>query len=156
MNSGLKEINRNICLIVVCAEEIALAIAPHCPERFLRYANCRFDDEGFGDLTGFYDWLRNAEGLVIGVRYLPADELNFLLEELSELPYAEVDWRIRSVEFYFSRDRSVDASISNDQEFGDNRLLRSSSGTIAISFNAGAAIDSFDSETKSKISSIES
>ena len=156
MSSELKETNSAICLVVVCADEVALAVVPCCPERSFRHDNGYYEDQGFGDFTGFYDWLRNTKGRVIGVRYLPADELDFLCNAVAQLPYVVVDWRIKSIELYFSGDRSVDEGASNDQEFGDNRLFKSASGTFALSFNASAVIGSFDAEASSKIRDLKS
>jgi hypothetical protein len=123
------------CLLVVCKSEIILALAPQCPEDSFTYDNITFRDQGFGDFTGFYDWLRNSDGEIIGVRYLPVDGLEFLGHALVHLPYVEVNEQIRSIEFYFTDDRGVDESVSDDQDFGSNRLFKSQDGVFAISFN---------------------
>jgi hypothetical protein len=153
MSSELKETNSTICLVVVCSDEVALAVVPCCPERSFRHGNAYYEDQGFGDFTGFYDWLRNTKGRVIGVRYLPADELQFLCNSVAQLPYVVVDSQIKSIELYFSDDRSIDESASNDQEFGDNRLFKSTSGTFALSFNASEVIDSLTPEPQATLTS---
>jgi hypothetical protein len=153
MSSALKEINSTICLVVVCTDEIATAVVPCCPERSFVFENDFYEDQGFGDFTGFYDWLRNAEGRVIGVRYLPADELEFLCNAIAQLPYVVVDPQINSIELYFSDDRSIDESVSNDQEFGDNRLFKSASGTFALSFNASEVLNSLMPEPAANLTS---
>ena len=142
MSSKLQVNNTTVCLIVLCLEQIALAVAPECPRGSFIYKDVRYEDQGFGDLTGFYDWLRNPEGEVIGVRYLPADELDFICDALAHLPYAKVDRKSKSIELYFSTDTTIVESISNDQDFGDNSLFKSSTETYALSFNASEVLDS--------------
>ena len=154
--SKASENDNPLCLIVVFRDTLALSVAPSCPEASFEYDNVAYEDQGFGDFTGFYDWLRNRERSVIGVRYLPADELDFLCNAVEGLPYASVDWRIRSIELYFSESRNVDESISNDQAFGDNRLFKSATGTFCLSFNVSEVIQSFDSEVTRSFSRIES
>ena len=122
------------CLIVVCMNEIILVHAPQCPKDSFTYDNTTFRNQGFGDFTGFYDWLRNKDGEVIGVRYLPVDELKFLWHALANLPYVKVNQKIKSIEFYFSNDRTVDESVSDDQDFGSNSVYKSDDGIFAISF----------------------
>jgi hypothetical protein len=156
MNPELKLISSASCLVAVCTNNIALAVAHRCPGGSFAYDASQYEDQGFGDFTGFYDWLRNSEGSVIGVRYLPAHELDFLCNAVADLPYVEVDWKIKSIALYFSDDRGVDESTSNDQEFGDNKLFKSASGTFALSFNVSQVIGSFSAQAASKLSSLDS
>lgn len=154
MNSEPNLTSSASCLVVVCTDNIGLAVAQHCPEGSFVYAEGSYEDQGFGDFTGFYDWLRNSKGSVIGVRYLPAHELEFFCNAVAHLPYVEIDWQIKSIALYFSDDRSIDESTSNDQEFGDNKLFKSASGRFALSFNVRQVIGSFSAQAASKISSL--
>lgn len=145
----------NDCLVVICLDRVELAVTSRCPEKTFVYDNTCYEDQGFGDFTGFYDWLRNYQGHIIGVRYLPADELTFLFRAVAHLPYVAVNWQTKAIALYFSQDRSIDESVSNDQDFGDNRVLKSAQGRFAISFNAGPVIGSLTADAATRISVVE-
>lgn len=86
------------------------------------------------DMNGFYDWLRNHDKKVIGVRMIPtANEP--LYRTLKDCSY--VDWNEAHDSFtiFFSTEREYMDEYSADQDFGNNKLLRSMSDTYMISFN---------------------
>ena len=107
----------------------------------LVFEGIRYVDQGYGSFLGFYDWLRNSEGQLLGVRFFPFEDFAFLFEITKQLEYVAVDQECRWLDIYFSADREVDESISDDQGFGGNMILRSEDGNYALSFFAP---DEFD------------
>jgi hypothetical protein len=90
---------------------------------------------GYGDWTGFYDWLRQRKGGVIGVRFTPAiEEVEFLPKELGGLNYVSVTPARTSIEIFFTTARDFDAHLSCDQDFGENKVFASHDRQYAISF----------------------
>lgn len=143
------------CLIVVLGEEIALVLTSEGPRDTFIYKNMCYVDQGYGDLAGFYDWLRNSEKHIIGVRYLPDDELNSLRIAITHLPYVLTHTKQNGIEVYFSDERCFVESFSDDQDFGNNRVYRSETGRFALSFNADRAINSFSAEVARKCRQLE-
>ena len=90
-------------------------------------------DAGAGDWLGFYDWLRDRAGRVIGVQQW--------LFEPSTYPFAkafagvDADSHSGCVRIFFGQSRDVDEAASCDQDFGSNRLLVAND-SIALTFNA--------------------
>lgn len=94
-----------------------------------------FSEVGFGNWTGFYDWLRTSEGFVIGVRYTPFERLLLDSASILALPYVAVDsteWRL---EILFSKRRDWVEEMSDDQAFIHNAVFRSAKGEFALSFD---------------------
>ena len=159
-SGGSQEIEGD-CLIVMLRKELVLAAASQCPNEVFVCQGARYIDQGYGDFTGFYDWLRTAGGLVIGVRYYPVQEVEFLCTLTEPLPYVEIDPQTRILTLYFSEDRGVEPSISADQDFGDNKVYKSETGEYGLSFNArgffahaGSIIKSLSAESASKFAPI--
>lgn len=96
----------------------------------------KYNDKGCGDFTGFYDWLRDSEERVIGIRYYPFEDVDFLFEVIRSFEYIEIAADNNSFNIYFSDERHIDESKSDDQSFGDNKVYKSESGEYLISFNA--------------------
>lgn len=92
-----------------------------------------YRDSGQGDWTGFYDFLRTAQKTIIGIRYSPLADDGDLLTSLTEKPYATV-LSNGTFELYLSGERAFVPELSADQSFGDNVVLRSSSGEHALTF----------------------
>lgn len=80
-----------------------------------------FTDSGNGEWLGFYDWLRDHDGFVIGVRQK-------IDEEIQSFPFGadfqgtDMDKSRRLVTIYFYESTNYDEGLSCDQEFGNNRL----------------------------------
>lgn len=123
------------CLLVACRTgEPALALTEQCPVGDFRMGDRDFEDKGFGDWTGFYDWLRDFSGKVVGVRYWPFEETAFLIDLLCDRGYI-VPGDKSYLEIYFSQNSRVDRRKSDDQEFGSNKIFCSKEGTWLISFD---------------------
>jgi hypothetical protein len=95
-----------------------------------------FEDTGAGDTNGFYDYLRTAEGRIIGVRFMPFVEHAHLCE--AAIPGAGL--RITgappatSLELYWGVEREFEDTRSADQYFDLNYVLRSPVQTYAVTF----------------------
>lgn len=85
----------------------------------------------FGSWTGFFDWLRTERGNVIGVRYWPFENTEFLLRLVSGAPF-EID-PAGALLIFLSSNRCFDQTLSDDQSFEEARLF-SASGTYSILF----------------------
>lgn len=96
----------------------------------------RYTDSGFGPFTTFYDWLRDDEHRVVGVRFWPYQEAAFLLDVVVDLPNATVVEDQEYAEVFFSAGREFRPEISTDQDFGENYVLSSPSGGYALAFDS--------------------
>lgn len=92
-----------------------------------------------GDFLGFYDWLKNKEGNIIGLRYFLFEDYQFIIDDLALLHvnYLEIDSAVRYnsiLYIYFSEEKDFIDKVSNDQLFGDNCIYKSELGEYAITF----------------------
>ncbi len=124
------------CLLVILQPQLTLAKNLHWPLKGFISDGSLFRDTGIGDWTGFYDWLRDAAGNVIGVRYWLDTETEFLIDHTAGLSYIQPD-PSRHVEIYFSDNRAVDPQLSGDQDFLYDAVFRSDDGAYAIGFGMG-------------------
>lgn len=121
------------CLLVILRPQLTLAKDLRWPLKGFVLGEKQYHDANFGEWTGFYDWLRDREGGVLGVRYTPFEETEFLTKELKALAYVKVD-PPRHLEIYFSDRREFDEKRSCDQEFLYDAIFRSGDGEYAIGF----------------------
>ncbi len=98
-----------------------------------RLGETAYTEENFGAWTGFYDWLRDSDKNVLGVRYWPFKECEYVIERLEKLWYVKPNFP-RDLEIYFSDRRSFDPKLSNDQDFVYDAIFRSDNGEIALGF----------------------
>ena len=97
----------------------------------IRLAEADYLDSGAGDWLGFYDWLRNLQGEVIGVRQW--------IDEVSTFPFStkfegvEANGKHGFLRIFFGQSREVDEANSCDQDFGHNRLLVAGE-SVALTF----------------------
>jgi|GEM_PF-1890863 len=97
----------------------------------------RFEDVGLGVHNGFYDFLRNRAGAVIGLRYLPSGDAEDILKGISETEGLSLarEGRQLAVLVFCGREQDFDPKTSSDLYFGDNAVYRSkASGKLAIGF----------------------
>jgi|GEM_PF-4489811 len=148
---------RESCLIVILKEEMVLVATSECPSESFVFESNYYKDIGYGDFTGFYDWLRNNDDQIIGVRYYPFKELEFLCDAIEHLSYIVIEPKTKILSLYFSDDHGAEQYSSDDQDFGDNRVYKSDAGEYAISFNAygffsysGIIVDSLSAEVANK------
>lgn len=124
----------NYCLVIVFKPRLTLALVAGHPIDELILGGVRYRDAGYGEWTGFYDWLRDNKGRVIGVRYWP-DDPQFLLDILPLFPYAMIPDNKFYVEVYFSNTRAVEKKKSHDQDFLFDKLFVADNGDYAIAFD---------------------
>jgi hypothetical protein len=131
------------CLLVALGPRPVVALAPVCPQDKIQIAGRCYHDRGYGDSTGFYDWLRNYAGAVIGVRYWPFEDTEFLCEALASLPYVAVAADKTYLDIYFSDDRRFDPERSCDQDIGASKVFSADGAGWALAFDT-AALDRAD------------
>lgn len=83
------------------------------------------------DMNGFYDWLRDANSNTVGIRISPEVQKEVVFEHCGKLSYA-ISRDSHSVELYFSENRLYVESLSDDQDFGGNRIYSNAQGSILI------------------------
>lgn len=125
---------------------------PNVPEREIVLKGQRYEDSGLGDRLGFYDWLRSSDGDVVGIRRLwMDDELTKhkpLLEGLTACMNVAAPSGGPSLFVKFDGEWTVAPDLSDDQDFGSDRLFIGPAGFV-LTFNAptaraaGATTDSF-------------
>jgi hypothetical protein len=82
--------------------------------------------------SGFYDWLRNLEGRILGVRYHAVDETSFVLKAASQLKYVELERS--SLAIFFTEDHRFDVRESVDQAFIYDQVFMTGDGACCIAF----------------------
>ena len=80
-----------------------------------------YNDRAFGDFSGFYDYLRNSSGEVLGIRFSPFEDCGFHDKELL---------------LFASANEDFDKETSDDQRFGDNKIYQARNGAILLTFPA--------------------
>ena len=126
------------CLVVALSSGPVVVLAHECPTQSVELAGQRYHASEFGEFTGFYDWLRDGTGKVLGVRYWPFETTEFLCEALASLPYVVVAVDRTYVEIYFAEERDIDAERSSDQDFGTSRLFSADGGAWALALDTAA------------------
>lgn len=121
------------CLVVFLRSRLRLGIAAPWPLSGLEAAGVRYTPMPFGDGLGFYDWLRDRDRKVLGVRLWPFDLAYPTLAECKHLEYIEVE-PDKNVAIYFVPEAQVVPAFSCDQDFLYSALFRSQGDDIAIAF----------------------
>jgi hypothetical protein len=124
--------SQQACLIVFLQPILGLVLAEQWPIRRIRQEGQVYEPVG-PDWSGFYDWLRGHESVLVGVRYHPCDETKFVLASAAHLDYARLGEH-EDVSFFLTRHRLFDESRSDDQDILYNQVLTSGTGQIAICF----------------------
>ena len=104
-----------------------------------------------GSHIGFYDFLRNPSGSVVGIRFLPSGEAEDVLKEAAlegrNLHFVQ-DGLLEAFLILLDETLLFDPEISCDQYFGDNRIYRAGlSNQVAISFS----LDPLSSEERKSL-----
>ncbi len=121
------------CLLVILRSQLTLAKDLRWPLKGFAVGDKRYHDAGFGAWTAFYDWLRDSEGKLLGVRYWLEQDTEFLVDYTKPLGYVQAV-PARHIEIYFSERRAVDPKLSCDQAFLYDAIFRSDDGEYAIGF----------------------
>jgi len=83
---------------------------------------------------GFYDWLRNVNGEVVGIRMGFLAVVPDWLKKLNVVD-AFIDESCLMVQLLFGGFLEIDESASEDQLLGDIRLLKGADGSVALGIN---------------------
>jgi hypothetical protein len=121
------------CLVLFLAEEATLGWAERWPIAELSFDGRRYAPVG-PSWSGFYDWLRDPEGLLVAIRYEPCEELSQSVSKVCEgLGYVERgnfgDWI-----FHLGGHSVIDRSKSEEQDFLYDQVFFSEEGLCAIAF----------------------
>src|SRR5688572_17487387 len=104
-------------LVAFLRTRLTVALVPDLPRAEFTQEGRGFRERGHGDLTGFYDWLRDTSDAVMGVRYWPLRETEFPREAIRYLSYVRLGDDSPSVEIFFSSRREFDPERSATQDF---------------------------------------
>lgn len=121
------------CLLVILRSQLTLAKGLRWPLTGFSVGDKRYHDAGLGAWTAFYDWLRDSEGKLLGVRYWLEQDTEFLVEHTKLMKYVQAV-PSRHIEIYFSERRAIDPRLSCDQAFLYDAIFRSEDGEYAIGF----------------------
>ena len=124
------------CLLVMLQPQLVLSKIRPWPLAGFMCEGKHYRDAGFGEWTEFYDWLRDSDSNVLGVRFWLSSETEFLADYAREMPYIQID-PSRYLEIYFSERRGVNQARSCDQDFLYDGIFRSDDGQYAIGFGMG-------------------
>lgn len=86
------------------------------------------------DSNGFYDWLRQSSGSIIGVRYFIFEEYLNISDELRALTSVEAYPNDPCFYLFLGEERDYEESLSADQLFYGDYVYRSDDGTLGMSF----------------------
>lgn len=140
------------CLLVLLKEKVSLLLCSECPESNFTFEDITYFDAGYGELSGFYDWLRARDGSIIGVRFHPLiEETSLLKNELLKIDYLEHSLETNGIDIFFTSSRDIDLPNSADQDFGNNRVYKSANGMYAISFDTQQVISSLKSTYQNEL-----
>jgi hypothetical protein len=134
MLSAELEIDRKrLTLIIFLRPRLTLAITDFRPGNGFDADGDHFRDDRRDEWTGFYDWLRDPEGQLVGIRYCPFEYLESLIEKVESFSYAR-SVPGRYLEIFFSSLRNLDQSRSGDQAFEYDQVFLSERSEYAIAF----------------------
>jgi hypothetical protein len=85
----------------------------------------------FGSFTGFYDWLRPSVATIVGVRYWPFENTNFLLNTLPECASISVS-AAKGLTILFLAGANYREELSDDQDFSESQLYSGVDGSYAL------------------------
>jgi hypothetical protein len=85
-------------------------------------------------LFNFYDWLRTIDNKIIGISLhsgitgIDHNIINFLIS-------LDTKNSLDRINIYFNENKTFNASISDDSDFGGNIIYYGDKGSIALTFN---------------------
>ena len=128
-----KQLADRECLLVLLRPRLTLVKGLRWPLNGFAIGNRIYRNAGFGVWTSFYDWLRNKDSVLLGVRYWLSHGTEFLTKYTERLTYVKGD-PTRNIEIYFSACRLPEAALSADQAFLYDAIFQSERGDYAIGF----------------------
>ena len=122
-------------LVVLLIPHLTLSLIEKFPLEKLNVGSNKYRNLGEGIWQGFYDWLRDASGKIIGVRFWRFEDADLQLSNIASLPYVLVNRDKDYIEIYFSDSRQYVIEKSDDQDFGAQRIFVDDGGTWAIALD---------------------
>jgi hypothetical protein len=121
-------------LVIALSEPVWLYLVPIEMGDTVSLNGESYVDCGLGHWVGFYDWLRDADGDIRGVRsWLSGAGTEALRQELAR--NSAVELGEREVRIWLTEDRRFDERNSDDRDFGTHRIMRTSRHKLAVTFN---------------------
>lgn len=121
-------------LVVFRREQAGLAVVEGDVAGEFFLGEDRFQDERHGHLTGFYDWLRDHHGALVGVHFCPVESSEYLVDVVRSLEYVEVESDGQSFVARFMASPLQLSVSSHDQAFG-GIVFVSNDGVFGISLD---------------------
>lgn len=121
------------CLVAFLLPKLRLGIAGPWPLSSFCALNVTYKPLAFGDGLGFYDWLRDLDRRILGVRLWPFDLAYPTLASANTLDYVEVEAG-KNISIHFVRHPQVASAFSCDQDFLYSALFGSERGDLAVAF----------------------
>jgi hypothetical protein len=90
--------------------------------------------------VGFYDFLRNREAAIIGMRFSFFSKQR-VLKDAADLDYIYVDEKRQYIEIYLQGYRGSTIQERGEQAFGDDAIWRSDLGTYALQVGTAELTD---------------
>jgi hypothetical protein len=122
------------CLMIVIQPSFELVTLDECPQDGFDFFDKHYYDLGHGSFTGFYDWLRNSERKIVGVRYWPFEEFRFICEKLAHSSSVLRAQDFSHLDILFADIQDMNWHSSDDQDFGSNQLYSTDDDEWSISF----------------------
>jgi hypothetical protein len=119
-------------ILFVLKPRLTLSLMKSKLEQTIQLGDIIYHDITHGESNGFYDWLRNFNGEIVGLRYSPHLEKNFLLQLVTGFSYIEVAPGDCFM-IFFGVERTYDPSKSADQDFGGDIFYSSSNDNCLFS-----------------------
>jgi hypothetical protein len=96
-----------------------------------------FEEIGAGDTNGFYDFLRDRDGNILGVKYSPFLGLSYLCDSAVSgdgMRVINPHTSKASLELFWGSAASYDPVLSEDQFFDYNYVFSAADGSFAVTF----------------------
>lgn len=87
--------------------------------------------------NAFYDWLRNRDGKIVGLKLDLEEESQYLIKRIEHFDYVKTEKKRSYYQFiylFFGKDRKFDLKLSADQSWWDCFLYFSKGEIFGITF----------------------
>ena len=130
-----RKLSADAALLVILrpGSQLGLSVCEHYPIRRLALATTQYLH--FGEVGVFcYDWLRDRDSQLLGVRFSAFTENNEFFESVRRFDNVAVKEKEISVEIYLSKAGVVEPTLSCDQALAYGEVFRSSGGAYVFAF----------------------
>ncbi len=131
--AGLPSTDAALLVVLRSGSRPALSVCERYPIRRLALGNTRYLHVGKVSLM-FYDWLRDGNNQLLGMRVCRFADWEELCKSLAHLDGVVVAGDQIGVEIYLSEERAIEPALSCDQAFMYNELFRSRDGECVLAF----------------------